>query len=168
MRNPLLQFCPTSNVYLPDYSSHLSLGLPRLLLPCSRYYTALVGSLSSAILILNRIAHVIQLRLHYYDCVQLDINTSVESNTTILNSVFSKYQCQLQSLHDCLDNDQTHFKTNFTVHFLKKRVTAIKRIGADYPKHRPEKHDRGRTLVLSSCSSISIILFSLLIRIVLT
>ena len=31
-------------------SSHLSLGLPRLLLPCSRNYAALFGSLSSAIL----------------------------------------------------------------------------------------------------------------------
>ena len=31
-------------------SSHLSLGLPRLLLPCSRNYAALFGGLSSAIL----------------------------------------------------------------------------------------------------------------------
>ena len=44
---------PSSPVFLTSLftqSSHLSLGLPRLLLPCSRNSAALFGSLSSAIL----------------------------------------------------------------------------------------------------------------------
>ena len=41
---------PAFLISLLTQSSHLSLGLPRLLLPCSRNSAALFGSLSSAIL----------------------------------------------------------------------------------------------------------------------
>ena len=43
-------FSPVFFISLFTQSSHLSLGLPRLLLPCSRYSAALFGSLSAAIL----------------------------------------------------------------------------------------------------------------------
>ena len=55
----------------------------------------------------------------------------------------------------CLDNDKSHFKTNFTVHFINhiKNNSANRRW---HPKHRPAKHAWGRALVLPSGRSICI------------
>ena len=44
----------------------------------------------------------------------------------------------------CLDNDQTHFKTNFTVHFINFIKNNSANRDTEYPTHRPQKHARGR------------------------
>ena len=38
----------------------------------------------------------------------------------------------------CLDNEENHFKTNFTVHFINFILNNLNESGHDYPKHRPE------------------------------
>ena len=40
----------------------------------------------------------------------------------------------------CLDNEETHFKTNFTVHFINFILNNLNESGHEYPKHRPDKH----------------------------
>ena len=59
----------------------------------------------------------------------------------------------------CLDNDETHFKTNFTVHFINFIKNNSANRDTEYPKHRPHIHAR---LVLPPGRSICIISFSLL------